>query len=410
MKCPVCESVVQSKWKFCPECGINAKEFKRPYGGYSIERLRQPWVEKGGEVFYKKFKAVENVGTAPYAKIKPIRPILGDFIGVHFSNIKTFSLSSIQPRCTGELCEMYRMIGYHSVDHALRTMKLSKVVDLVGRTGLFWKVVDNSEVHKMLTRGWGEVHQGVVSLVSIDRRGLQIKFRVDEGQLAYLGSDATDFMTLNILGGNLEALCNMKCIGTEVRRGDEKYFEYQLHPKTGEIDYPLPSADEDEYERIFEKLVGDIVENKPSGRVKLKDIVHISGEQVEVFYMMRATEGHRILEKYSGVKCGKTLAQKAGLHKEEEVWDFARNVFKQQKVGLLQKPTKVSEGRVNIELTESAYSAGVSDIGMKLDLFIAGIIEGLLVQSTGERWQVDEKLCIANGDGCCEFTAKVREH
>lgn len=57
-------------------------------------------------------------------------------------------------------------------------------------------------------------------------------------------------------------------------------------------------------------------------------------------------------------------------------------------------------------MDESVYASGVSNIGMKLDVFLAGIIEGALNQASGEKWRVDETKCLANGDDCCEFSCK----
>jgi len=41
-----------------------------------------------------------------------------------------------------------------------------------------------------------------------------------------------------------------------------------------------------------------------------------------------------------------------------------------------------------------------------LDVFLAGIIEGMLEQATREKWQVDEVKCLANGDDFCEFACR----
>lgn len=57
-------------------------------------------------------------------------------------------------------------------------------------------------------------------------------------------------------------------------------------------------------------------------------------------------------------------------------------------------------------MDESVYSSGVNNIGMKLDVFLAGIIEGTLDQATGNKWRVDETKCLANGDDHREFVCR----
>ena len=59
-----------------------------------------------------------------------------------------------------------------------------------------------------------------------------------------------------------------------------------------------------------------------------------------------------------------------------------------------------------MRMDESLYASGVSNIHMKLDVFLAGIIEGILNQATDEKWRVDEIKCLANGDDYCEFAAR----
>jgi predicted hydrocarbon binding protein len=60
-------------------------------------------------------------------------------------------------------------------------------------------------------------------------------------------------------------------------------------------------------------------------------------------------------------------------------------------------------------MDESIYSSGVNNIDMKLDTYLAGILEGALKQSTGERWQVNETKCQANGNENCEFACRREE-
>jgi len=81
-------------------------------------------------------------------------------------------------------------------------------------------------------------------------------------------------------------------------------------------------------------------------------------------------------------------------------------LFEYMRVGLLAAEYKPDV--VIVKMEESLYAAGVKNIGMKLDTFISGIIEGALKQTTGKEWSVDETRCIANGDVNCEFRCKIR--
>lgn len=406
MKCNICENQIQKNWKHCPQCGIQIKDSKLTHEGYSIERIRDVWIKKGGETFYENSKSIENASKLPYTKVKPIRYFLGDYIDIHFSNIKPFSILSIQPELMGELCDIYRLIGYYSVDHALKAIKMSRIVDIISKSGLSWKLLSNQKIQRELIRAWRELNQALLEVTSIDNNKKQITYKIEEGQLTYLESGKPlNFIDLNILGGNLEAVCNMKCIGEERIDKQNKYFTYRLLPKKERIEYPVIHIDKNECNEIMKKLVGCIIDKKPSNRRKLEDKVHISGEQIEAYFMLRITEGHKILEKYSGIKVGKELSREAKINGEEEALTFTQKIFEQEKVGLLGKPLK-REDKIVLNMNESAYSSGIYNSHMKLDIFLAGIIEGILNQATEERWDVEETKCLANGDEHCEFTCK----
>jgi hypothetical protein len=96
MNCPICQHKLREDWKYCPECGVNPKELENPEG-YSIQRIRDFWADKGGGEVYKNFESIEQVGTTPYKKTKPIRPTLGDFIHLHFSNLYYIQPSHYNP-------------------------------------------------------------------------------------------------------------------------------------------------------------------------------------------------------------------------------------------------------------------------------------------------------------------------
>jgi predicted hydrocarbon binding protein len=79
------------------------------------------------------------------------------------------------------------------------------------------------------------------------------------------------------------------------------------------------------------------------------------------------------------------------------------------KIGLL-KIEPQTDDYIRLRLDESVYSSGVKNVNMKLDTFIAGIIEGALKQGTNQKWNAEETKCIANGDEHCEFICKADEN
>jgi len=402
--CPVCENEVQKNWEYCPECSTNLQE-KIGNEGYSIDRIKRLWEDKGGDKFYKNVKSIEQLGAMPYSHVTPIRPTLGDFVNIHFSNVKIFSLLLVQPNCARELCDILRLLGYYSADYGLKSTKLSKIVDVISRTRLFWKLIANQEIQKALYAGWEKTNQAILRIESVDEKRQQVTFSIEEEQLCYLTKCPMNFVDLTILGGNLEALCNRKAIGEEKNDGGKRCFTYSLYPKEEEVKYPVPDLGKEDYEKIVEELTDYIINKKPSGRIKLKDETHIAGEQVDAYFIITASEGHRILEKYSGVKVGRKIAEKASLKGLDESLEYLRELLEYHKVGLLQPPETTSD-RTILKMNESIYSSGVKNINTKLDIWLSGIIEGTLNQATGQRWQVDEVKCLANGDDYCEFVCK----
>jgi predicted hydrocarbon binding protein len=407
-KCFVCESLLQKKWRYCPECGTKLEDSKLKYEGYSIERLRNMWIQQGGENLYKNFRSVEQSGRLQFPPAKPIRPVLGDFVSIHFSNIRTLSFLSLQPDCIKEVCDIFRVMWYYATDYGLRNTKLSRMVDTISKTELFWRLLKNSKIQKFFTIGWEKSHEAIIEVESVDIEKNKISFSVDEDLMFYLKTcRLSNFIDLSLLGGQLEAICNRKCIGEEELHEGKRYFVYRLYPNKEDVEYPITYYKEGEYDKAVDELVDYIVNKKSSGRVKLEDKVHISGEQCDAYFIIKASEGHRILEKYAGVKCGKKIAEKAGLDGLNESLNYLRELFSYYKLGLLRQPETRGK-QIIIKLDESIYASGVNNIQMKLCLFSAGLIEGVLGKSTDERWTVDETRCLAKGDEYCEFTCKTR--
>jgi len=265
--------------------------------------------------------------------------------------------------------------------------------------------VANNEIQKALTTGWKETNQAIIRVENIDQKNSQLTFEIQEGQTAYLKNRPPDFIDLDLLCGNLDAVCNKKCAGRETVKNNKTYFTYKLHPPDKKIENPVAYLTKDECDKIVTELVYYINTNKPTNRKILEDKVHISGEQSETYFLLKISEGHKIIEKYSGIKTGKKLAEEARIEGETDALKYLQEIFKQEKAGLLHEPTR-KENTLLLRMDESIYSSGVNNINMKLDVFLAGIIEGVLNQATGEKWQVNETKCLANGNEYCEFTCQ----
>ena len=137
----------------------------------------------------------------------------------------------------------------------------------------------------------------------------------------------------------------------------------------------------------------------------LGDYAHIAVDQALNYILLSTSPGHNILSKHSCVLCGERIADKAGLEGHDAAFTYARDLFSYLKTGILHEPEDQGD-RILLRMDESVYASGVSNIHMKLDVFLAGIIEGMLNPATGEKWRVDETKCLANGDEYCEFTCK----
>lgn len=406
MNCPVCENNIQKTWKYCPECGIKMEEGALSLKGYNLDHIRALWVEKGGDSFYKNFNSVQVLGISPFRKIKPIRPILGDYVDIHISNLRVFAMLSLQPNLMGDYGEINRLLGYYSADIAYKTTKLSRIVDLISKTEFYWKLLANKDIQRMLEVGWAENNQATLKHQTTDRKKQEVIYELEDGQITYLEKGKPlNFIDLNILAGNLEATCNRRFIGEETLKDGKTIFTYKVKPLKDKTQQTQMNITKEEAEQITDTLVDNIVNSRQSGR-KLKDLMHISGEQVDTYYIIKTSEGHKILEKYAGVKSGRKIAEKAKIQGEEEAIEYIKKLFKQERIGLIHQPTK-HEDRITITMTESAFSSGVENIQMKLDLFPAGLIEGILSQATEKKWTIEETRCIANGEDYCEFQCRI---
>lgn len=404
MNCPICENQTESKWVYCPSCGIKINDFNIDEG-YSIKRIQDEWEAKDGQEFHKKFKSLQHLGTAPYKKTKPTREKMGDFVGIHFSNMALVSLLYTQPQLQEQIEGIYRLMGYYSANTGLKTIKLSKFVETLSKIGLTEKILNDKRVNNALLEGWEKSHEAILKVDNIDEKGI-ISVIVEEDSTDHLPyPKLKNIVDLNILLGNFEAILGRKLWIEEQKANGQK--RYVIHrDKDNSKKQKTKPLKKEEYEKVLEHIIEKIIKNEPSGRTRLKDLVHISGEQSATYFILKSSEGHRIVEKYAGMTCGKKFIEKTGAETEAHALELIQKIFQQQLIGELRIKLKTAE-KISLELTESVYSSGVDNIGLPLDTFLVGIIEGALTQATGKRYIAKETKCQAMGHSHCEIAVKI---
>ena len=170
-------------------------------------------------------------------------------------------------------------------------------------------------------------------------------------------------------------------------------------------DVDIPMFSKNEADKILNSLIEDVINQRGTYRKDLGDFYHIGVNQYMNYFLMALSEGHAILSKHSGFLCGERIAEKANLSDQESALDYACDLFLYLKAGILHEP-EVEGNHIIMRMDESVFASGVSNINMKLDVFLTGIIEGMLNKATDEKWQVEETKCIANGDDYCEFRCR----
>ncbi|WP_456481462.1 V4R domain-containing protein [Methanopyrus sp.] len=103
----------------------------------------------------------------------------------------------------------------------------------------------------------------------------------------------------------------------------------------------------------------------------------------------------------AGYDIGVYKAKSHGLKGIEEALEYVKKAFERTGTGIIER-WEVEGDRIEITMRESATAAGY-DVGKKLCFYQAGFIAGILHGATGERWEVHETKCMAEGHDHCEF-------
>ena len=264
-------------------------------------------------------------------------------------------------------------------------------------------LVDNSKIRSVYVGGWERLKAGKTRWVDIDKDKGLIRLVMDESPSVPINSSKPSCMWLcGVHCGHMGVLFDgiWECVETKCVCVGDPHCEFELRLCETEEDVDVPIFSKNEADEILDSLIEGVTGQSKVYRKDLGDFYHIGINQYMNYFLMALSEGHAILSKHSGVLCGERMAKKADVKGLEDILHYLKELFLYLKAGILEYDVG---GPVKVRMNESVYSSGVSNINMKLCIFLAGIIEGALNQATGEKWEVEETKCLANGDPHCEF-------
>jgi predicted hydrocarbon binding protein len=378
---------------------------------------------RGGKFLYENFKAMENAGITPYVKTKPIRKELQDYNHIAFFALHFYSHLYFSPSCAYDFYKLGKIIGYCTAESALKTLKLKSIITSLSKRGLVWKIFQNKLIQDAQHKGWLEGAGGILELIEIDKENKKLRYSFKENDCFIIKNlvdkysqnkkfkieKPCNYFSLGILSGQTEALFGSFWDGIEkkcITQGDE-CCEFELYLHEEEEPSRISPLEKEEYEAILKwSILLAISKEKDTGRKVVKNLIPLCDIQSLNYLLISKSKGHRILTKWSGRTVGKGLIKEVNANNIFEVLDYLKDFFLDLKVGIMNYEFKVN--RIEVKLEESVYSSGVKPIGMKLCIFLAGILWGSLIQVTKVDWLVKDEKCIANGDPWCEFVCRTK--
>jgi predicted hydrocarbon binding protein len=405
-KCKTCKAPLQKDWDYCPKCGGKIREenieIKIDKIKYLVER------QKCGDIIYDNFKSVTEVSKYHAKKQEIIRKKTGDFVNINFGLLRIISLLCQKPDYINEFFKVGKLIGYFATINGLKVMGKTEYLGQYYKSDSFWNFVNDSKFQAAHMKEWYLMKEGVLEFVSADRDENIIRYNFKEGPMSILKfNKSLCFFEVATECGVAEALSNIYWTGRETKcqcKGDE-HCEFEIIIEKQYREPNLEEFSKNELENLLNQCIDNIILKDKIVR-RLTNNVHLMDDQVINYLLMSPSIGHHILSKFSGNFVGQKIMQKMQIIEQEKVIEFLTDLFENMKVGLLSIESRTTN-KIELRMDESAYSSGVKNINMKLDIFIAGMIEGVLKQATNQPWQVEETKCIANGDTFCEFICKV---
>ena len=408
--CPVCEYVVKDEsFVFCPMCAAKLGGGEE-YLGPVVDRISYLWERhRDGRFIYGNFKSVRNMSGICVKKSRPVRNELGDFANIHLFSLYEFSTILCNPDFVSDYYLFGKLLGHFSAEN-LRFAGLNKLVNSLSKTPLFWQVFQDKRIQDIHEKGWRRVEGMLIKIHEVDKDKQRVRYIAEDTIWSpFKSSKACCFFFSGVLAGQAEALFSGYWAAVEKKcacTGNEQcVIDLHLHEK--ERGPKVEKFNVSEIKHILDQVITGITERRESVRKELGDTFHICTFQCVNYFMVSLSPGHRVLLKEAGKNCGRRIIEVAGISEYETVIDYLKDLFVFLKAGIAE--FHAIDNVTTIKLCESVYASGVNNINMKLDVFLAGIIEGALNQTTGDKWRVEETKCIANGDDYCEFTCRRQD-
>ncbi|MFH1054768.1 MAG: V4R domain-containing protein [Candidatus Altiarchaeota archaeon] len=409
-KCKICHNKLNKNWNYCPKCGTKKNEegdlvdFKK----VKIERIRYLWERQhGGKILYENFESLKGAGYI--FPEKTIRKELGDFSDINLCDLRLFSFLYFKPDYVNELMKVYKSYGYYSAYLTAQDMKLGGYVGSDVDDEKVWREIFSKRFSQYFSTVLENTRTGILKSYSVDYKNRRVIMELSETSSSLLKSKKPIcFLELASVCGPLEAMSNVYWSGEEAKclSADDEVCQLIVYPSKTEDFENIPKFTKEEFNDLIDQNIEDIFEKKQK-RKHLGNMLHIFDNQLLNYYLISLSPGHALLSQYSGTIIGGRIIKRIGTSRVEDTLDKIVELFTSMKVGLIEISSK-SEGRITLTMRESAYSSGVKNINMKLDIFIAGIIEGALKEATKQKWSVEETRCIAKGDKTCEFNCEIR--
>ena len=363
---------------------------------------------------------MKNVGVSPYIKTKPVRPRLGDHEHLSFMALQLFAFLSLSPSFAYEFYQLGKIIGYCTADGALRSLKLKSIVDILNKKDLFWKVMEDEHIKGALGRGW-RVDAGIsLELLERDIKKKRMKYAMKDNSCRVIKTlidrheheyfdKAGNLIEIGILCGQMDVLLGSFWDAYESTccvKGDE-VCTMELYQHEKEETPRISVLSKQDHERLLDMCVALITSRDKSLGRDSGNFGIISMSQALNYLLLSKSKGHRVLSKWSGRRVGKRAGKKAGLRDPVGILDYLSQMFLDLKTCIMSN--EIEPEKITVRLEECVYSAGVKDIGMKLCMFMAGIVGGALAEATGVQWLVKETGCVANGDDVCTLVCTTRK-
>ncbi|MBD3387469.1 MAG: hypothetical protein GF414_00850 [Candidatus Altiarchaeales archaeon] len=417
MKCSGCNyQITNTEYNFCPICGIELSQDIgsriNEEGEFHLHRIKTFWEKDDcGKILFENFEAIRNAGEIGFSGFgdSPVRKQLGYLTHTYLYNLRRFSFLYYSPNSLLDFYHIGKLIGYITASVGIPVFGIHEILSVLNKTGKMWNIFGNNKVQDAIRTAWINHNTAIPYLEEINKDKETITFRLDESSTFIHNSiKPCCFGEMGALAGQCEALFtgslwDSKEITCKCKGDDRCIIEVYSHKK--ETTPEIELFEKNEINDILKWVINSTVYRKPCNRPTLGNDYTIFAEQVINYILLTKTTGHQIISKQSGIIVGERISEKAELKGQDKTLEYLQDLFLYLKAGIIQQP-ETSGDRITIQMDESVYSSGVNNIGMKLDIFLAGIIEGVLCQATSEKWQVSETKCLANGDEHCEFICK----